>query len=175
MICHQLWTSRSPFQSRCRDMLTVNVKKSRKETMHISWKNAWHCRFQHWHLKFMLFSTLKRGGGGHRIDWRGYGTDAPGLFVLTHQGQVNIWRWIALDFCLTLSFSTLASEIYLFSKGKLNRWRWIALDFCLKCALSFYVCAHRLMRTYASTYAYVRLNTSRIRQGASEAPQRRPS
>ena len=144
MICYQLWTSRSPFQSRCRDMLTVNVNKSTKETMHISWKNAWHCRFQHWHLKFMLFSTLKRGGGGHRIDWRGYGTDAPGLFVLTHQGQVNIWRWIALDFCL-------------------------------KFALAFDVCAHRLMRTYTSTYAYARLNTSRIRQGASEAPQRRPS
>ena len=90
------------------------------------------CCFQHWN----------RGGGGHRIDWRGYGTDAPYLFVLTHQGQVNIWRWIALDFCL-------------------------------KFALAFYVCAHRLMRTYTSTYAYVRLNTPRIRQGASEAPQRR--
>ena len=31
----------------------------------------------------MLFSTLKPGGGGHRIDPRGYGIDAPGLFVLT--------------------------------------------------------------------------------------------
>ena len=29
-------------------------------------------------------------GRGHRIDQRGYGIDAPGLFVLTHQGQVNI-------------------------------------------------------------------------------------
>ena len=83
-----------------------------------------------------------RGGGGHRIDWRGYGTDAPYLFVLTHQGQVNIWRWIALDFCL-------------------------------KVVLAFYVCAHRLMHTYTSTYAYVRLNTPRIRQGASEAPLKR--
>ena len=90
------------------------------------------CCFQHWN----------RGGGGHRIDQRGYGIDAPGLFVLTHQGQVNIWRWIALDFCL-------------------------------KFALAFDVCAHRLMRTYTSTYAYVRLNTPRLRQGASEAPLKR--
>ena len=90
------------------------------------------CCFQHWN----------RGGGGHRIGWRGYGTDAPYLFVLTHQGQVNIWRWIAIDFCL-------------------------------KVVLAFYVCAHRLMHTYTSTYAYVRLNTPRIRQGASEAPLKR--
>ena len=88
--------------------------------------------FQHW----------DRGGGGHRIDQRGYGIDAPCLFVLTHQGQVNIWRWIAIDFCL-------------------------------KVVLAFYVCAHRLMHTYTSTYAYVRLNTPRIRQGASEAPLKR--
>ena len=90
------------------------------------------CCFQHWN----------RGGGGHRIGWRGYGTDAPYLFVLTHQGQVNIWRWIAIDFCL-------------------------------KVVLAFYVCAHRLMHTYTSTYAYVRLNTPRIRQGASGAPLKR--
>ena len=90
------------------------------------------CCFQHWN----------RGGGGHRIDQRRYGIDAPGLFVLTHQGQVNIWRWIALDFCL-------------------------------KFALAFDVCAHRLMRTYTSTYAYARLNTPRLREGASEAPLKR--
>ena len=71
------------------------------------------------HLWIRCTFTLEwnRGGGGHRIDQRGYGIDAPYLFVLTHQGQVNIWRWIALDFCL-------------------------------KFALAFYVCAHRLMRTY---------------------------
>ena len=48
-----------------------------------------------------------------------------------------------------------------------------ALDFCLTFVLAFYVCAHRLMRTYTSTYAYVRLNTARLRQGASEAPLKR--
>ena len=31
----------------------------------------------------MLFSTLKPGGGGPWRDWRGYRTNAPGLFVLT--------------------------------------------------------------------------------------------
>ena len=45
-------------------------------------------RWMHQYVYIRL--NTYRGGGGHRIDQRGYGIDAPGLFVLTHQGQVNI-------------------------------------------------------------------------------------
>ena len=106
MICYQLWTSRSPFQSRCRDMLTVNVKKSRKETMHISWKHAWHCRFQHWHLKFMLFSTLKPGGWGSPDRSAGVWYRCTGSFCFNPSGPSqymtlnNTWLLFKVRTCL---------------------------------------------------------------------------
>ena len=37
------------------------------------------CCFQHWN----------RGGGGPRIDWRGYRTNAPCLFVLTLRKEIE--------------------------------------------------------------------------------------
>ena len=111
MICYQLWTSRSPFQSRCRDMLTVNVKKSRKETMHISWKNAWNCRIQHWHLKFMLFLTLKRGGRGSPDRLAGVWYRCTGSFCFDPSGPSQY---------MTLNSTWLLFDIVVFNIGIWN-------------------------------------------------------
>ena len=81
MICYQLWTSRSPFQSRCRDMLTVNIKISRRETMHMSWKVH----------DIERFSRLKWTISSSEIISNWWAPYAPPIFGSSHHGQRPYW------------------------------------------------------------------------------------
>ena len=56
----------------------------------LKWSNSLDASVRIHTSEYVCVRLRNRGGGGHRIDQRGYGIDAPGLFLLTHQGQVNI-------------------------------------------------------------------------------------